>query len=83
MPRFTFAETSPGVFRVIRAEVVPIHMWLDGTPARLYDVSAVLASADSPSAIRAACAASLQRTGPVVGQRGAYDAGLVLLGAEG
>jgi poly-gamma-glutamate synthesis protein (capsule biosynthesis protein) len=81
MPRFTFTETSRGVFRVTKVEVVPIHMWLDGTPARLYDVSAVLASAEAPSAIRAGCAASLQRTGSVIGQRGAYDAGLVLLGA--
>ena len=35
MPRFTFTEVSPGVFRVTTAEVIPIHMWLDGAPARL------------------------------------------------
>ena len=30
MPRFTFTEVSPGVFRVTKAEVIPTHMWLDG-----------------------------------------------------
>ena len=45
MPRFTFAEVSPGAFRVVKAEVIPTFMWLDGAPARLHDVSAVLAAA--------------------------------------
>jgi poly-gamma-glutamate synthesis protein (capsule biosynthesis protein) len=83
MPRFTFTEMSPGVFRVTKAEVIPIHMWLDGTPARLYDVSAVLASPGVPEAIRTSCEASLRRTQSALGQRGAFDDGLILLGATG
>jgi poly-gamma-glutamate capsule biosynthesis protein CapA/YwtB (metallophosphatase superfamily) len=82
MPRFTFTEVSPGVFRVTKAEVIPIHMWLDGTPARLYDVSAVLASSSVPKAIRSSCEASLRRTQSVLGQRGAFEDGLILLGAN-
>jgi poly-gamma-glutamate capsule biosynthesis protein CapA/YwtB (metallophosphatase superfamily) len=83
MPRFTFTEVSPGVFRATKAEVIPTYMWLDGSPARLYDVSAVLDSPDVPKAIRASCAASLRRTQSVLGQRGAFDDGLILLGATG
>lgn len=81
MPRFTFTEVSPGVFRVTKAEVIPIHMWLDGAPARLYDVSAVLADPTAAAAIRASCAASLQRTVAVLGERGAFTDGLIMLGA--
>ncbi len=51
MPRLTFSEVSPGVFRVVKAEVIPTFMWLDGSPARLHDVSAVLASPDAPAAL--------------------------------
>jgi poly-gamma-glutamate synthesis protein (capsule biosynthesis protein) len=82
IPRFTFTEVSRGVFKVTKAEVVPIHMWLDGYPARLYDVAAALASPATPAAIRASCAASLRRTRSVLGELGAFDAGLVLVGGE-
>jgi poly-gamma-glutamate synthesis protein (capsule biosynthesis protein) len=82
MPRFTFTEVSPGVFRVTKAEVIPIHMWLDGSPARLYDVAAALAAPDTPAAIRASCAASLRRTRSVLGELGAFDDGLVLVGSD-
>jgi poly-gamma-glutamate capsule biosynthesis protein CapA/YwtB (metallophosphatase superfamily) len=81
MPRFTFSEVSPGVFRVVKAEVIPTFMWLDGVPARLHDVSAVLASPDAPPAVRASCLASLRRTRNVIGQRGAFAQGLELVGA--
>jgi poly-gamma-glutamate synthesis protein (capsule biosynthesis protein) len=81
MPRFTFTEVSPGEFQVTKAEVIATYMWLDGSPARLYDISAVLNSPDMPRAIRASCAASLRRTQSVLGQRGAFDDGLILLGA--
>jgi len=80
MPRFTFAEVSPGVFRVVEAEVFPTFMWLDGLPGRLYNVYAVLANPDSPPALRASCLASLRRTKAVMGQRGAFGSGLVLHG---
>ena len=82
MPRFTFTEVSPGVFRVTTAEVIPIHMWLDGAPARLYDVATTLAAPDTPPAIRASCLASLRRTASILDQRGAFADGLVLRGAE-
>jgi poly-gamma-glutamate synthesis protein (capsule biosynthesis protein) len=80
MPRFTFSEVSPGVFRVVQAEVFPTFMWLDGLPGRLYDVYAVLANPDSPPALRASCLASLRRTQNVIGQRGAFGSGLILHG---
>jgi poly-gamma-glutamate synthesis protein (capsule biosynthesis protein) len=82
MPRFTFTEVSPGVFRVSAAEVVPTFMWLDGSPARLYDIPAVLANPNSPPALRSSCLASLRRTRAVLAQRGAFDQGLVLRGAD-
>ncbi len=80
MPRFTFTEVSPGVFRVVQAEVFPTFMWLDGLPGRLYDVYTVLATSNSPPALRASCLASLRRTQTVMGQRGAFDSGLRLHG---
>jgi len=82
MPRFTFTEVSPGVFRVTTAEVIATHMWLDGAPARLYDIATTLAAPDTPPAIRAACLASLRRTASVLDQRGAFASGLTLVGAE-
>jgi hypothetical protein len=82
IPRFTFAEVSPGTFKVIRAEVIPIHMWLDGGPARLYDVAATLDAPDVPPEIRASCLASLRRTASVLDERGAYESGLLLAGRE-
>ena len=81
MPRFTFQEVSPGEFRVVKAEVIPTFMWLDGAPARLHDISAVLATPDVPTAVRASCLASLRRTQAVIGQRGAFAQGLELVGA--
>jgi poly-gamma-glutamate synthesis protein (capsule biosynthesis protein) len=80
MPRFTFTEVSPGVFRVVQAEVFPTFMWLDGLPGRLYDVYSVLANPESPPALRASCLASLRRTQAVMGQRGAFGSGLILHG---
>jgi poly-gamma-glutamate synthesis protein (capsule biosynthesis protein) len=81
MPRFTFSEVKPGVFRVTRAEVIPTHMWLNG-PRRLLDIPRVLADPDTPRAVRDSCLASLRRTHAVVGQRGAFEDGLILLGAD-
>ena len=75
-------RSSPGVFRVTTAEVIPIHMWLDWEPARLYDIATTLAAPDTPPAIRASCLASLRRTASVLNQRGAFADGLVLRGAE-
>jgi poly-gamma-glutamate synthesis protein (capsule biosynthesis protein) len=80
MPRFTFREVRPGVFRVVRAEVVPVHMWLDSRPVRVLDVAATIADPAAPDPYRRACRQSLQRIRAVLGQRGAYAAGLVLLG---
>jgi poly-gamma-glutamate synthesis protein (capsule biosynthesis protein) len=78
MPRFTFTEVRPSVFRVNRAEVLPIHMWLDSRPARLYDVAATLADPDVPSAIKASCAASRARTLAVLGRMNGIREGLIV-----
>jgi poly-gamma-glutamate synthesis protein (capsule biosynthesis protein) len=78
MPRFTFTEVSPGVFRVTRAEVLPVHMWLDSRPVRLLDVARARSDPSLPAAERASCEASLRRVRAIVGQRGAYAAGLTL-----
>ena len=80
IPRFTFTETGPGEFRVTKAEVIPIHMWLDGRPTRLLDVPAVLADPDAPAAVKASCRASRMRTVSVLGTMGAFDAGLTVVG---
>jgi poly-gamma-glutamate synthesis protein (capsule biosynthesis protein) len=81
MPRFTFTEVSPGVFRVTRAEVIPTHMWTSG-PKRVFDVPATLADPQTPDYLRAAALGTLRRVRSVVAQRGAFDAGLILVGAE-
>ena len=82
MPRFTFTEVSPGVFRVSKAEVFPIHMWLDGKPTRLYEVESALADPAVPASIKASCRASRKRTLNVLDSMGAMDAGLIVHGAE-
>jgi poly-gamma-glutamate capsule biosynthesis protein CapA/YwtB (metallophosphatase superfamily) len=79
MPRFTFTEVSPGVFKVTRAEVFATHIWLDGAPARLYDIHAALADPQTPAAIRASCEASLRRTRAVLDELGAVEAGLEIV----
>jgi poly-gamma-glutamate synthesis protein (capsule biosynthesis protein) len=78
LPQFTFTEVRPGVFRVTRAEVRPVHMWLDSRPTRLYDVAATLADPRVPSAIRASCAASRARTLAVLGRMNALHEGLIV-----
>jgi poly-gamma-glutamate capsule biosynthesis protein CapA/YwtB (metallophosphatase superfamily) len=82
MPRFTFTEVSPEVFKVTRAEVIPTHMWLDGAPARLYDINAALADPQTPAAIRASCEASLRRTRGIIDELGALENGLEFVGAD-
>jgi poly-gamma-glutamate synthesis protein (capsule biosynthesis protein) len=78
LPVFTFGEVRPGVFRVTRVEVRPVHMWLDGGPARLYDVAAALRDPHVPAQVKASCRASLRRTLAVLNQRGAARAGMVV-----
>jgi poly-gamma-glutamate synthesis protein (capsule biosynthesis protein) len=78
MPRFTFTEVSPGVFRVTKAEVLPIHMWL-GPTVRLYDTTTAIADQSLPAAIRLSCQDSRNRTIAILGSRGAYRAGLVVI----
>jgi poly-gamma-glutamate capsule biosynthesis protein CapA/YwtB (metallophosphatase superfamily) len=80
MPRFTFTEVRRGVFRVTHVDVRPIHMWLDTRPARVLDVTAVLADPATPDPVRQACQRSWHRVRDIVGSRGAYDDGLVLDG---
>jgi poly-gamma-glutamate synthesis protein (capsule biosynthesis protein) len=78
MPRFTFTEVSPGVFRVTKAEVLPIHMWL-GQTVRLYDTTSAIANPSLPAPIRLSCQDSRNRTIAILGRRGAYQAGLVVI----
>jgi hypothetical protein len=81
MPRFTFTEVSPGVFKVTKAEVIPLHMWL-GPTKRLYDIPAAMANPKTSRTIKNSCLASLKRIKSVIGQRGAFADGLVLVGAN-
>jgi poly-gamma-glutamate synthesis protein (capsule biosynthesis protein) len=78
MPRFTFTEVSPGMFRVTKAEVLPIHMWL-GQTVRLYDTTTAIADHSLPAAVRLSCQDSRNRTIAILGGRGAYQAGLVVI----
>ena len=80
IPRFTFTETRPGEFRVTKAEVIPIHMWLDSKPTRLLDVPATLADPKAPAAMKASCRASRLRTVSVLNTMGAFAAGLTVVG---
>jgi poly-gamma-glutamate capsule biosynthesis protein CapA/YwtB (metallophosphatase superfamily) len=77
--RFTFTEVSAGVFRITKAEAIPIHMWLDSAPVRVYDVAAVLHSPAAPAALARSCKASRHRTQEILGERGAFRDGLVLV----
>ena len=81
MPEFTFTEVKPGVFKVTQVAVRAIHMWLDSRPARVYDIATVLASPTVSGSIGRSCQASLARTKKVLGQRGAFADGMVLVGA--
>jgi poly-gamma-glutamate synthesis protein (capsule biosynthesis protein) len=78
MPEFTFTEVSPHKFQVSSAVVRPVHMWLDSKPVRLYDVASTVDNPAVPAAIRASAADSRDRTLAVLGQRGAFQAGLQL-----
>lgn len=78
MPVFTFTETRHGTFTVTRAEVIPIHMWLDGARATALDVPSCLRDPRLSAAVHRSCRASLQRTRSVVGGLGAGKAGLVV-----
>jgi poly-gamma-glutamate synthesis protein (capsule biosynthesis protein) len=81
MPRFTFTEVSPGKFQVTKAEVIPLHMWNSDTH-RVYAIPELLADPATPSNLRAAALDTLRRVEAVVGDRGAYNDGLILDGAQ-
>jgi poly-gamma-glutamate synthesis protein (capsule biosynthesis protein) len=80
IPRFTFTEIRPGQFRVTKAEVIPIHMWLDTKPTRLLNVPATLADPKASAVVKASCRASRLRTVSVLNTMGAFDAGLTVVG---
>jgi hypothetical protein len=80
IPRFTFTEVRPGEFRVTKAEVVPIHMWLDTKPTRLLVVPTTIADPHATAAMKASCRASRLRTLAVLGTMGAFAAGLTVVG---
>ena len=70
----------PGQFWVTKAEVIPIHMWLDSRPTRLLNIPATLADPSASAAVKASCRASRQRTVAVLSTMGAFDAGLTVVG---
>jgi poly-gamma-glutamate synthesis protein (capsule biosynthesis protein) len=78
LPVFTFGEVRPGVFRVTTVEVRPVHMWLNGGRARLYDVASALRDPHVSAPVKASCRASLRRTLGVLNQRGAAKDGMVI-----
>ncbi|MGY0230395.1 CapA family protein [Longispora urticae] len=62
MPRFTFTESAPGVWRVSKAEALPTWMRLDSGPGRLEYC---------PGSAGEACAASARRSMEIVRSMGA------------
>jgi hypothetical protein len=75
VPRFTFAETDPGVWRVVDVEVV--GAWMEYEPhARVVNLPAALGSADLSDEQRARYARILDRITGYVNGRGAAGAGL-------
>jgi hypothetical protein len=79
VPRFTFAETGPGRWRVVDVEVV--GAWMEYEPhARVVNLPAALGSGDLSDEQRVRYARILDRiTGYVTG-RGADEAGLRIVG---
>jgi poly-gamma-glutamate synthesis protein (capsule biosynthesis protein) len=71
MPRFTFTEVRPHVFRVTKAEAIPTYMDL-GRPQRLIDLPHAL-STHLTRAERAAYQASWDRTAKFVEALGVED----------
>lgn len=79
MPRFTFTETSPGKFRVTKAEAIPTFDYLGGT-VRLIDIPAGLAKPGLSAARRSLYEQSWRRTAHEVLAMGAGRHGLTVLG---
>jgi poly-gamma-glutamate capsule biosynthesis protein CapA/YwtB (metallophosphatase superfamily) len=78
MPRFTFTETSPGTFRVTKAEAIPT--WMDITPKlRLIDLPAALADSATPGPARTAYQTAYDRIVGDLNSRGAIRQGLVVV----
>jgi len=77
MPRFTFAQTAPGQWRVTRAEAVPT--WVDLAPAiRLVDLPRALADPNTSAAQRATYQGAYTRIRAHLLGRAADRAGLVV-----
>jgi poly-gamma-glutamate synthesis protein (capsule biosynthesis protein) len=80
MPRFTFTEVRPHVFKVTKAEAIPTYTYL-GSPQRLIDLPQELAKAGLSPGLRALYQASWNRTAREVAALGAP--GLVVVRREG
>jgi poly-gamma-glutamate synthesis protein (capsule biosynthesis protein) len=65
MPRFTFTEVKPHVFKVTKAEAIPTYTYL-GAPQRLIDLPRELARTDLDPRLRALYQASWDRTARTV-----------------
>jgi poly-gamma-glutamate capsule biosynthesis protein CapA/YwtB (metallophosphatase superfamily) len=78
MPRFTFAEVSPGKWRVTKAEAIPT--WMDITPKlRLIDLPVALADPATPAAQRAIYQGAYDRITGYLNSRDANKHGLVVV----
>jgi poly-gamma-glutamate capsule biosynthesis protein CapA/YwtB (metallophosphatase superfamily) len=80
MPRFTFAETAPGHWRITKAEALPT--WVDLVPRiHIVEVARALADPATPAPQRAIYRAAYQRIDKHLRSRGAGLAGLVVAGS--
>jgi hypothetical protein len=80
MPRFTFTEVKPHVFKVTKAEAIPTYTYL-GEPQRLIDLPRELARADLSPRLRALYQASWDRTARTV--TALHAPGLIVVRREG
>jgi poly-gamma-glutamate capsule biosynthesis protein CapA/YwtB (metallophosphatase superfamily) len=81
MPRFTFTETTPGHFRITKAEAIPTfdYMGQDGGPYRLIDLPLALADPHLDPRRRALYEASWRRTAAEVDKMGGAADGLIVV----
>jgi poly-gamma-glutamate capsule biosynthesis protein CapA/YwtB (metallophosphatase superfamily) len=79
MPEFTFTETTPGHFKVTKAEAIPTFDQLNRGPIRLIDLPAELAKPNLSPSLRALYQASWNRTKRAVDSSGAAKSGLIVV----
>lgn len=79
LPRFTFTETAPGVWKVTRAEAIPVWMVLS-PDNRLINLAEAIADQATPPAVRATYRAELIRVAGFLNSRNGKRDGLVIPG---